>query len=63
MTGSHQGWTLAIGIAMLLIGAAGAVVTFVLNAATPLQLGPIPFFTGLLVALVGLIATIVAIIG
>lgn len=62
MTSSQQGIVLASGISMLLIGAAVAVIAFILNASTPVQLGPVPFFTGCLVALVGLIATIVAII-
>ena len=63
MNASHQGWTLLIGVAMLLIGAATAIVTFVFNSSTPLQLGPIPFFAGCMAALVGLIVTIVGVIG
>lgn len=52
---------LAIGLGLLAIGAVGAGVTFVLNSSTPMQLGPIPFFAGCFVALVGLIVTITAI--
>lgn len=63
MNASHQGWTLLIGVAMLLIGSAAAFVTFVLNSSTPMQLGPVPFFTGCAIALVGIIVTIVAVIG
>jgi hypothetical protein len=63
MNASHQGWTLIIGIALLLIGAATAFVTFVFNSSTPLQLGPIPFFAGCAAALIGLIVTVVGVVG
>ena len=43
----------------LIIGMVVAVITFVLNSSTPLQLGPVPFFGGAglaAVCIIGLIA-------
>jgi hypothetical protein len=54
---------LAIGLILLALGIAGAVIAFVLNSSTPMQLGPIPFFGGCFVALVGLIVVITALVG
>lgn len=51
---------LAIGLGLLFLGAAGAGVTFILNGSTPIQLGPVPFFAGCIVALIGLIITLIA---
>lgn len=63
MNASHQGWTLIIGIALLFFGFAGAGVTFIFNSSTPMQLGPVPFFGSCFVALIGLIVTIIGVIG
>lgn len=46
---------IAVGVFLLLVGAIGAIVTFIFNSQTPMQLGPVPFFAGCAVALVGLI--------
>ena len=44
-----------IGLAMLIVGIGGAGITMICNSQTPIQLGPVPFFAGCGVALVGLI--------
>lgn len=44
-----------IGLAMLIVGIVAAIVVFICNGSTPIQLGPIPFFGSLAVALVGLV--------
>jgi hypothetical protein len=48
-----------IGLVMLVLGLAGAGFTFAANSSTPLQLGPVPFFCGAFLALVGLILLLV----
>lgn len=43
-----------LSLALCLVGCAIAVITFVMNSQTPMQLGPIPFFFGCGLALIGL---------
>lgn len=38
-----------------ILGLAGAVVTFVLNANTPIQLGPIPFFGSVAIFIISIL--------
>ena len=44
-----------IGLGMLIVGVLGAGITFVMNSSFPEGPGPVPFFAGCSVALVGLI--------
>jgi hypothetical protein len=50
---------IAFGLALIVLGALAAGLTFVVNSGGG-ALGPIPFFGGCFVALVGLIVTVVA---
>ena len=47
---------------IFLVGVALAGAAFVFNSSTPLQVGPIPFFVGVAMAVVGLIALIAKIV-
>ena len=49
-----------IGVTLLILGMIGAGIIFVFNGSTPLQIGPIPFFACVFIAVIGLIITIVA---
>lgn len=46
---------IAIGLVLLIVGVGSAGAAFIFNSQTPLQLGPVPFFGGAIVALIGLI--------
>lgn len=56
-------WVVAVALTTLLLGLAGAGFTFVMNGYTPLQLGPVPFFLGGLLALASLIVLVVVATG
>lgn len=48
---------IAIGLGLLAVGLGGAFATFAMNQ-TPMQLGPVTFFVGCFLALVGLIVAL-----